>query len=372
MKHNIVNFFSPIFSLFWIAYLAVQLIVWHYPIRIDLLGFSPSLELIANFLCDMIWLPIAFFLPIYFSLLFASVTRWLLFKLVIYVFGLITLILGLLFLQTFFNYLVYIILPFFVFFIYSIFQKRKLRLYYYFFTLALILFSFHYQHQLFPKFHTSNSSNSLKLLSYNIRVNPSLEQRQKVARVILEQKPDIVFIQEITSGDRKLLRNLLVQEYPHQLWADRFENYNGGVIFSRIPFSYTDNINIKNSVTKSHTNMNHVTIKLNDKNIHLFNVHISHGASPFIRFLVGNQTMDSYLNETGKMFLRHNEEARDIINRVMSVDGAIILAGDMNDTPNSYVYRLFSKYLNNGYLLRVGVWEQHSDLFRLRIICPIG
>lgn len=349
MKHRIGNFFTPLFFLFWIVYIAAQLIIWQYPIRIDLLGFSPSLELVANILCDMIWLPIAFFLPIYFAHLFASISRSLLFKLIIYLSGLGILVLGLYFLPVYFKYLIYIILPYFAFFIYYIVQKEKLRLHYYFFTIALILFLSHYGLQLFPNIHSRRTGQSITLLTYNIRVNPSANQRQKVTKTILEQKPDIVFIQEITSGDRKLLRNLLNQEYPHQLWADQFENYNGGVIFSRIPFEYTENINIKNSVTKNHTNMNHITIMLDGKKVHLFNVHLSHGASPFIRFLAGYQTMDSYLNETGKMFLRHNEEARDIINRVMSVDGAIILAGDMNDTPNSYVYRLFSKYLNNGY-----------------------
>lgn len=335
--------------MFWFLYAGSLLIIWSYPARIRLLGDNAVLEIVASFLCDLVWIPPALFLPLYLAAAFSKVTNWAVAKVVIVISGFVLLAFGVYFLPHYFNYLIYLIVPFFAFLIYLATFKKQASLHSLAFALVMVLIINHYGMMLLPEMSWGRSKDSMTILTYNIHGRGEEQQREEIARIAKKERPDFVFVQEISSADRKILRSLMESDYPHQLWADRFENYTGGVIFSRIPFVYADNINIKNSITKSHTNMNHVKVDWQGREIHLFNVHLTHGAAPLIRFLVGRKSYDELASETGRAHRRHLDEAQEIIRRVMSVDGPIILAGDMNASPNGFLYHEYCRYLDNSF-----------------------
>jgi len=206
-----------------------------------------------------------------------------------------------------------------------------------------------YKSQLIPAFILNDKNPKLKIMSYNILVNQYGRKRQETIEMIRREKPDIVFIQEINLLDRKILNKSLLDIYPYQLWSEKFETYNGGVILSRLPFKLQENHNIHTVYMKGYINLNHAVINFKGQDIHLFNCHLYNSGSVFIRLLFGHLSLSQFMETSKNLYNRHNTEAAKIAERVLPIDAPIILAGDFNDTPNSAAYQLFSYKLQNAF-----------------------
>ncbi len=167
--------------------------------------------------------------------------------------------------------------------------------------------------------------------------------------LLVREDAEIVFIQEINSSDRKLFQRRLGDRYPHQLWADRFENYNGGAILSKIPFKSADNIDIGTPFMPGHTNINHAVVSVLGQDVHLLNGHLYPAGHAFLQLLFGKRTLESSLANTRTAYQRRMAEAEKLHDIVSRIDAPLILAGDFNDTPNSPLYDRFSETLQNAH-----------------------
>ncbi|MBN2411207.1 endonuclease/exonuclease/phosphatase family protein [candidate division KSB1 bacterium] len=330
-------------------YLLLELLVWNAGIRISLFQNQPVIENVANLLNDTIWLPIAFFLPIYLGVLATKVTKFNNIKVILFLVSLSFLVLGFSNPTRYFRYMIYIIVPFFALGLYYIFTFQKIRTNIIIFSFVLLGFILNYRGQLIPSFELNDKNPKLKLLSYNILVNQYGRKRQETIEMIRQEKPDIVFIQEINLLDRKILNKSLSDIYPYQLWSEKFETYNGGVILSRIPFQLKENHNIHTVYMKGYINLNHAVIKFNDQDVHLFNCHLYNSGTAFLRLFFGRLSPSQFREQSRIEFNRHNTEAAKIAEHVLPLNAPIILAGDFNDTPNSAAYRLFSYKLQNAF-----------------------
>ncbi len=338
-----------VFSLLWILYLVLELLVWNAGLRISLFQNHPVIENVANLLNDTIWLPIAFFLPFYLGVLATKVTKFKYIKIILFLVSLSFLVLGFSNPARYFRYMIYIIVPFFALGLYYIFTFQKIRTNIIIFSLVLLGFILNYKSQLIPSFELNDKNPKLKLLSYNILVNQYGRKRQETIDMIRQEKPDVVFIQEINLLDRKILNKSLRDIYPYQLWSEKFETYNGGVILSRIPFQLRENYNIQTVYMKGHINLNHAVIKFNGQDVHLFNCHLYNSGTAFLRLFFGHLSPSQFREQSKIEFNRHNTEAAKIAEQVLPLNAPVILAGDFNDTPNSAAYRLFSYKLQNAF-----------------------
>lgn len=343
---------AAIYSLFalWLFVLILELLIWA-DIRDAFFSQQPLIETVSSFLRDLLWVPIALALPFYLSMLVSKMTLSGRLRVLRFLACGIVLVVGLFHLQSFFRYLIFLVIPFLALLLFSIYQFHRARIDLVFFSITLLGLMVNYRGQTIPgtSFYHKKAGTRLTMMTYNIHVRPSKEKRLLAIETIRREKPDIAFIQEINSQDRKLFWTELGALYPHQLWSDRFETYLGGVILSRFPFTLAENIDIKTSHASGHTNLNHAIIRLGEKEIHLFNCHLFPSGHEFIQVLIGRIGMAEFLDDARKVYLRRRDEAEQIAERAAKLHGPVILAGDFNDTPNSFVYRLFIRRFKNAH-----------------------
>jgi len=332
---------------FWLFLLFIEAWIWA-NVQDLFLPQHPVMQMIAGLLQDTLWIPLGFALPAYMSAVFYSVVKpwtWRIMAMVI------CLALGLWALLDplgYFRYLILSIVIYFVLLGVSIKKRSALAANLLVFSLALLGMVLHYQQQLLPSLYQP-SGPTVSILNYNIRVNQKKEEREQVLSLIDRTRPDLVFIQEISSRDRDLFNQRFKGLYPAQLWSDRRENYNGGVILSKHPFLYSKNIDIHTEYSSGHFNLNHAMIELSGKQIHLLNGHLFPSGHAFIELLAGQRTFAGFLHDTRSTYLRRMSEADLLADHVRKIDGQIILAGDFNDTPHSYTYELFERTLQNAF-----------------------
>ena len=329
-------------------WLVFAVLVWDIDIRQIFFPAEPIVEIFANLFQDIIWLPIGIFLPFYLAGLARRITKYLILKIGLFLFAALICVFGCMNLVFYFKYLFYLVIPYLAFLIFHIIQLHKARLHVLLFTGALLFFTINYGAQIFPKFH-KNTDYCLTVMSYNIRVDQSTEERLKAVELVRQQLTDIVCIQEVNTGDRKLLREKLSDIYPYQLWSERYENYLGGVILSRFPFVEKNNFDIKTDYMRGHTNVNHVVLELNGKKVHVLNCHLFHGAYNVIQFVRKGVADKNLKSKIHRSYLRHLAEAARIRAYIYDLKEPVILCGDFNDTPNSEVYHFFSSFMQNAY-----------------------
>ncbi len=346
----IKKLFTSLLAGIWILYILLEIIVWQTSFRVGLFPNNAMLEIIANVLNDTLWIPLALTLPFYLSVIATKVTRFLSIKIGILLVGFVLFLAALFNLPVYFQYMIYLLVPFFAFVIYYIITFRKFRYNIIFFSLALLGMILNYQGQLIPTIDLgANPQPILKVMNYNILVSQYGRKRQNTINLIRHEKADVVFIQEINLLDRDLLRNELSDLYPHQLWSEKFETYNGGVILSRIPFISRQNYDIATEYMKGHMNLNHAVIQYQNQNVHLFNCHLYNSGGTFTGVLFGHLTPAQFKKRSETATLRHNAEVAMLAERILPIQEPVIFAGDFNDTPNSQTYRLFDERLQNAF-----------------------
>lgn len=333
--------------LFFLWFIIGVLEVWTWtPLRSILWGYIPLQEMFVAVLQDTLWIPVALALPFYLAGLMTTIWRQ---KLLWFVLAGVGTIAALFAMTLYFRILFVFIVLFVVFWMISIAQKSQTPLHTAVYALVLVGLALHYNSQLLPPRPFQQSAQTLSVMSYNISVNRSPEHRENVIKLLQVTTPDIVFIQEINGADRWLFREHLGASYPYQLWSERYEEYNGGVILSRHPFVRQNNINVKTRYASTHTNVNHAEIRFEDEIVHLINCHLYPSGHAFIGLIEGVEDPETFLKKTRKTYQRRLDEAQQILRHVDSLEGAVVLAGDFNDTPDSRLYRLLSRRLQNAF-----------------------
>ncbi len=364
MRKSIAAVIVWLLSWGWLFFGVVELLVWS-GLRHDIFGKTAMVEMLASVLADLLWLPIAFLLPFY---LYAELRRLIKGKMVRFltIFALLFLLFLLLVNPAFvFRWL---FLPSFLFLFLlgrRIYLDRRLRWDKVLYGVCLLILIGYYGPQLLPHLAIERKSPTLSAISYNISVSQPKPMRQQFIDQVLRLSPDVIFVQEINSRDRNLLRDKLSEAYPHQLWSDRSATYNNGAILSRLPFEQSENVNIYTPYMRSHTNVNYAAVTLAGQPVHLFNCHLYPSGHSFIRFLFGRMETDAFVHETRIAYKRRLEEAEQIHRLIEVLPGSVVLAGDLNDSPNSQIYQLFANKLRNGF--RQAGWGLGSTFGEYRL-----
>ena len=187
-------------------------------------------------------------------------------------------------------------------------------------AIPILTIAFTFAPLFLPKFQTPPAPDrfTLKIMSYNMH---SIKDIRGIAEVIRQEKPDILLIQEYSNRLFSPSFHGLDKLYPELYMEVATKDFRQAT-FSRYPIKL-----ISAELEKGRTQK--MQIELPTGSIEVWNVH------PMPPYLIPPEEFDAQMYAL----------AEDI----PQVDGPLIVAGDMNATDQSEVYRKFNHYLQDAY-----------------------
>jgi endonuclease/exonuclease/phosphatase family metal-dependent hydrolase len=232
----------------------------------------------------------------------------------------------------------------------------------------------HFSNYLKLAHRSGDKSNTIKVLSYNIRLfnyfenNHGLTSEKKIIQFLKSQKPDIICLQEFyLMGNPKVEESLLISSlggdyHSHMKVLGSGKNrYYGIITLSKFPIVgkgeivhpgssslsiYTD-VLIKNDTFRIYNN-------------HLQSFRLMRMERSFLNELTtadDKETMNEVKNVSlslKKGFIKRAGQAKVLKDKINKSPYPVIVLGDFNDTPVSYVYAKIRKglsdsFVNSGY-----------------------
>lgn len=336
MKRRIAQFLS----IFWTLVLILQILIWNVSLRESLFGVNSVVEMAASALNDLLWIPIGLALPIYIVVLAQNRTdrRLAGFSII----AVAVVLVAALQLMIYFKLLFILILAYLALFLPEATRLRDLPTSVLIFTITLTLTLNHYRLQLLPNIFEDQPELPVSVLSYNVKIDQPPEEHSRIIDFLENERPDIVCLQEFSTNLQKQLRSQLSDIYPHQFFSKNWGAYYGGVILSKYRLENAKTLKIETSVSSAHINLIEADVVLGDSQFRVYNCHLYHGAHHVKRLLLRRDEAKPLLRKAKSSYARHREEAELIIEEIQSSAPPFVFAGDLNDTPNSPVYRIFS------------------------------
>ncbi|NND87963.1 MAG: endonuclease/exonuclease/phosphatase family protein [Flavobacteriaceae bacterium] len=219
-------------------------------------------------------------------------------------------------------------------------------------TIILVIAYFHFNP--FLEFSSEGVEgeydHSLKVLSYNVRLfnayekDPSEEFLILFSDIIEKHDPDVICIQEFFKK-----RTISFANYPYRYVHYKGENNKlGHAIFSKYPIVKKGAFDFENSFN----NTLYADIVKGKDTVRVYNLHLqSLGVLPSVDYLQeGNK--ERMLKRLSRGFKRQEEQTLTILNHKASSPYPVIMTGDFNNTPFSYIYRKFEEEMQDGFLQR--------------------
>jgi endonuclease/exonuclease/phosphatase family metal-dependent hydrolase len=169
---------------------------------------------------------------------------------------------------------------------------------------------------------------TIRVMTYNIHVGVGMDKKldlARIAKVINEQKPDLVGLQEVDRGVERTQRIDEIAELARLTkmdYAFAFNlKYQGGqygvAILSRKPILATDHRLYKNLREAERRGFIRVEVKIANRVINFVTTHLD------------------YQYEDGRVF-----ETQQLLDGLKDVNGPLIVVGDFNDVPAGGAYQL--------------------------------
>jgi endonuclease/exonuclease/phosphatase (EEP) superfamily protein YafD len=312
-----------------------------------------SIRILASVLCDLVWMPLGF------GAWFAAI-RWitgiiLRSEHVFFVFlrnltAFITVLMGLAgFHDAMFRFL---FIPLALLIIRSLASGafRDLRLVspgIPFWLFAVLLVD-HYGWQLAPRFVFTTADNAnLRIMTYNINANADSEDRLQVIETIVRESPDIVCLEEVNyADDLSLFRGRLENQYPYIVSNSRVSGIRtSSLILSKHPIAIKP-VKVKDFGV-GNIDFTFYEATIGKKNLNLVNFHLITVGHHFERIHrydgdIGERLASTSENEAAIDETRY-VQVRRIREFIDTLKGPVVLCGDLNDTPNSRVYRYLTR-----------------------------
>lgn len=216
------------------------------------------------------------------------------------------------------------------------------------------------------------SKTRFKLMSYNVRLfdlynwSHNKETRSRIFDMLKEEAPQVLCLQEFYHSDAGDFRNLdtLMKlqrtKYAHVEYTLtlRGTDHWGIATFSSFPIVNKGKITFN---TRSNNICIYSDIKINDDtirvyNIHLQSIHFGYSDYKFIDQVMKNDTAaneiegsKNILRRLKRAFVKRSAQADKIAAHIHSSPYPVIVCGDFNDTPTSYVYRTVKRDLSDAF-----------------------
>ncbi len=216
--------------------------------------------------------------------------------------------------------------------------------------LVLIIAHFHFGSffQFSSEDKNSKVEKSLTILSYNVRLFNAYEENnspkkvsETLEKIIVSQQPDIICVQEYYAKNE-----VDFSKYPFQFIYFKEKNKLGHAIFSKYPLINKGSFDF----IKTYNNTIYADVVKGKDTLRVYNLHLQS---------LGIQSKVSYMQDTEREkfkkrvsvgFKKQQEQAEIIIKHKLTSKYPVILCGDFNNTPFSYVYHKLSSNLNDAFV----------------------
>ena len=209
----------------------------------------------------------------------------------------------------------------------------------------------------------AKADDSFRIMSYNVHffsdINKELNKEEfanQVMDIVREQAPDVFCCQEFQTFNYNLTRPQCIDAFAEGInfpyvYYNKNTNYGGNVIFSKYPiekvtedsgFGKENLYGVMVSVDAGKKGKFHVA------NVHLLSYNITDDE---LDILTNPSDLQNNLDTVGKSVLkklsygivRRSEEIDRMLGGMPTVEGPVIVCGDFNETPLSYIYRKMQK-----------------------------
>lgn len=224
----------------------------------------------------------------------------------------------------------------FIFLIYWLFRKKRKMI---LTGLVLVIAYLHFG----PFIEISSEGDredyrqSLKIFSYNVRLFNAYEKDVDsigvagvISNMIREQKPDVIAIQEYYNPNSSEF-----SEYPYKFVHFHAKNKLGHAIFSKYPIVNKGAFDFN----KTYNNSIYADIVKGRDTIRVYNLHLqSLGILPKMGYL---QDGDSEVirSRMSQAFVKQEVQLKEILAHKKTSPYPVLMCGDFNNTPFSYIYR---------------------------------
>jgi len=207
----------------------------------------------------------------------------------------------------------------------------------------------------FYKFSSSDiepTEKDFTVMSYNVRLFNLFDwiDNKDVGNTILsfinEQNPDILCIQEYSENAKVDLR---VYKYK-AIFMEGKQIKTGQAIFSKFPIFNQGNFKIP----AAGNNIIYADIKRGKDTIRVYNIHLqSIKISPDVNEIsehvdsINQNKSQQVFNRISDAFKKQEQQAEILVNHKNDCKYRVIICGDMNNSPFSYVYRNIKSDLND-------------------------
>jgi endonuclease/exonuclease/phosphatase family metal-dependent hydrolase len=210
----------------------------------------------------------------------------------------------------------------------------------------------------------------ISIMSYNVRTFDQYNWSKKenstagIFQLISEKSPDILCIQEFLTINKPGMSEKDVKkylkDYPYQtIYYNMKSGPDSGIgiaTFSKYPIIKTSRIPFDQSLNQAvYTDINTGRDTIRVFNIHLQSIRFGQNNYSFMDTLslkYSNRQLEE-VKDIGKRlkdaFIRRAEQSTIIHNYITDSPYPVIVAGDFNDTPTSYAYRMIKKGLNDAF-----------------------
>ena len=194
----------------------------------------------------------------------------------------------------------------------------------------------------------AETETSLSVLSYNVRLFNLYEEEgtlkeasAMLSKILDDEKPDIVCLQEYYKK-----HEVDFSAYPFKYTHAKNNNKFGHAIYSKYPivtegsFDFNDTFN----------NTLFADVVVGNDTIRVYNLHLqSIGIAPSVEELQ-EEDKERVRRRLSSAFIKQETQAKDIISHKAKSPYPVILAGDFNNTPFSYVYRALCANMQDSFL----------------------
>lgn len=217
-----------------------------------------------------------------------------------------------------------------------------------------LLVAGYYRGQLVPPLRAANGGGvTLKVMSYNIFSLAGSLNRAMQIDTIRREDPDIVCVMEFSPrSDYPLLREQLGDRYPYMVSNRRETSWNSGeLILSRYPVSSRRVVALPG--VDYRMDFIFTELEVDGRIINLVSFHFITVGHDIIDQVFSSRSLAerveaASLPEREKDHVKF-EQAKQLVEFTERMEDPLIICGDMNDTPNSRVYRLLSDRYTNAF-----------------------
>lgn len=216
------------------------------------------------------------------------------------------------------------------------------------------------------------SDSSMKVISYNVQLfatdekgKDSADLKNHIVQLLKDEEASIICLQEYHSMDRNVytplidMNNRLLKNsyYYESYFNPRFDQLSGLVIFS----GYKAVNKGKLKFPGSRTYGIYTDLLIYGDTVRVFNIHLAsiRLQASDIDFVMKPDLKDqeSFKNRSASIYTKlsnafklREQQLEELLKEINRCNYPVILCGDFNDTPSSYVYSKLSEYLTDSFI----------------------